>query len=583
MRAQMQNQKLGIQELGQARNGLPNPFNPYAKNNRGQDYGSPFYNAGTDPTAFTKQVYDTQTAARVATKDFGKSLLGVVGSMRPGKLKIDIKGDMLNKPFNTNDVLNNGVGDTSNEAAEKEFGLRNGGYIPQAQNGKNIPAGSMDIGTGYYNPSTKTITGYDGTGSRVVDDEEANWMLSQTSYGNNTNNKPGYRDPYSGWDGTGSMPWITASNQNSSSGAGSNGFTGDMGGYRFVDGKIVGNSGQGAGAGGYGVDPRAYRNQTMNPFGYLTSPQGMEAFGSAMKNFQPDDVYLSKLKGRMGLFGNKFVAKWNYGPDGQLVQDDGSLSQGTDLGHRDRNYGKLDQAFDRVRANINDRRGEGNYKGHTGHGVNQGNDYDMSVNNSTGYGGSGMGAMERLDSDKQPIKVQPAIPQSSSGYPEPSPYDPRMDYVPEQFDNGGMAGKLTIKQGYTPSGTSLSSGILAGMDMVSANKNVQQLSENAFLPDNIVPVLSDSRRRNPGGRGTWGVGPGLIGQETADNQPFDEYDGSGNSGNDLSSQFNYQDNYSMSRNGGPINFYEEGGVYELDEDEIQELYKLGGTIEYLDR
>lgn len=52
--------------------------------------------------------------------------------------------------------------------------------LTMAQNG-------IDIGTGNYDPATKTITATDGT-TRVVDDEEAAWITSQMQFGNKPSN-----------------------------------------------------------------------------------------------------------------------------------------------------------------------------------------------------------------------------------------------------------------------------------------------------------------------------------------------------------------------------------------------------------
>jgi hypothetical protein len=539
-------------------------FDPYAQPQMQFGGRSPFY-GGMDPNnnAFMDDAYGTQSDFKDAMGKLGNSLWNIGATMKPKDIKVKAKGDIFNrtKTPNKNAFFNQDVDEN---------------VIPDYLQMDTASVYNPAIGN-YQTGGDVRITDQFGN-TKLVNEDEAEYFssLKQNDPNINVNNLSFNSENPSNQSST-TTTNNTATNTSTPSGA----LNGWHGGFFFQDGKVItsANQGQGQGQQQMGYSPNSFMNQRLDPFAYLNSPQGMQAFGTAMKGFQPDDVHLSKLKGRTGLFGNKFVAKWDYNEDGKgLAAGPNEMPQrGFNFGfnRQDDNYGRFDQAVDAFKAKRNDRRGERNYTERYGEPTNE----DMSTNSMTGYSGSGMGAMERLDQNAQPVKIKSSVaPQYVNDYPQPSPYDPTLDYVPEEFAGGGQAGKLVIKQGNGLFGNinnmAGASGILATMNAASALKNRSEIDENMTLADFINPVMMDSRDRNPMSRGLWGTGP-LTGEEIPDLQPFNQgYRWSQGQGNGLMDQNQY------SRYGG--NTYQEGGVYELDEDEINDIMRNGGSIEYFD-
>jgi hypothetical protein len=443
-------------------------------------------------------------------------------------------------------------------------------------------------------------------------------------------------------------------------------------------------------------------------FRYLSSPGGAEAFGRAAKAFQPEDVYLSKIKGKSGPFGNKFVAKWEYGPDGTPRPkmdanevDDKSSATGNRLKDRlgnlnwerraDRFSRRQDRRFpdesavektgyaesdygipseseytsteddfatwgvpkdaapapmskrELRRADRSERRAmRESFKSYepnatqpttpTAPVVNAAPSYGLPleypVPGGTGrvttagppqYADDGSG-MEIPNSSTQTINPMDYMSGSLSlsGQPIQRPTAANMDvqggtsmfdleragepaslqYAPEQsvypymqrypgyayggstlsrFAPGGSAGKLVIKDQYSAPGYLMANGLLAGMNMAADLNNQSMLDERQFMPHTTMPVLEDSRSRNPLQRGTWGTST-LTGEEIPDIQPFNEAPRwSVGSGNFISGQ----NPYAYGQNGGELSLlFQEGGTYELDDNEIQDLINSGAEIQY---
>jgi hypothetical protein len=118
------------------------------------------------------------------------------------------------------------------------------------------------------------------------------------------------------------------------------------------------------------------------------------------------------------------------------------------------------------------------------------------------------------------------------------------------------------------------SGLISIMNAASALKNNSEINENLTLGDSVNRVKMDSVDRDPLQQGLWGTGP-LTGEEVPNLQPFNQgYRWSQGQGNGL------MDQNQLSRYGG--NTYQEGGVYELDQNEVDEIMRNGGSIEYFD-
>jgi hypothetical protein len=153
-------------------------------------------------------------------------------------------------------------------------------------------------------------------------------------------------------------------------------------------------------------------------------------------------------------------------------------------------------------------------------------------------------------------------------------YDPEKGF----YAAGGQAGRLVAKQGNGLFGDvnnmAGASGLISIMNAASALKNNSEINENLTLGDSVNRVKMDSVDRDPLQQGLWGTGP-LTGEEVPNLQPFNQgYRWSQGQGNGL------MDQNQLSRYGG--NTYQEGGVYELDQNEVDEIMRNGGSIEYFD-
>jgi len=545
-------------------------FDPYAQPQMQFGGRSPFYGGmSAENNPYIEDALGTQSNFKDAMGKLGNSIWNLGASMKPKDIKVKAKGDMFNKQSKTQD---------KNAFFNQDFDEN---VIPDYL--------QMDTTTA-YNPA---LAGFQTGGGFTISNNleqafndlnirDEDYIAAKKAYEQGSHT-PQQLDLINRVEEASLKPNKSNTSTTTQTNVPGGALNGWHGGFFFQDGKVISTANQGMGKQQMGYSPSDFMNQRLDPFAYLNSPQGMQAFGTAMKGFQPDDVHLSKLKGRSNIFGNKFVAEWDYNQDGKgLVNGPNEEPQkrfNFGFNKNDGNYGRFDQAVDAFKAKRNDRRGDRNYEKLMGQPVNQESDYTTSVNNNTGYGGSGMGAMERLDQNAQPVKVKSSVtPQYVNGYPQPSPYDPTLDYVPEQFAGGGQAGRLVLKQRNGLFGDAnnmaLASGLIAGMDAASAFKNQTDIDENMTLADSINPTMMDSRDRNPMSRGLWGTGA-LTGEEIPDLQPFNQgYRWSQGQGNGIA------DTYQMSRYGG--NIYEEGGTYELDQDEIDEIMRNGGSIEYFD-
>lgn len=439
---------------------------------------------------------------------------------------------------------------------------------------------------------------------------------------------------------------------------------------------------------------------------YLSSPGGLEAFGRAAKAFQPENVALTKLKGKSGLFGNKFVAEWDYGPDGKPrpVMDASQIgAKASEAGNRlkdrlgninwerradrfsrrqdrrfpdetsysDMNYGIPSQDTTTAEdfaawgepktqatpspamtapgmpADVDTVLGSqgtpvmGTNMSYVTPGaldINMGAP-GMPVSPYHVLGNQGVPVVDATNmSYAQPgaIAVNMNAPRSSSPLdvlrnqgapvvgqnmtyaqlpaqaetPAPNTYSRKaerklrraskneMDFpleidelptptteedfqtwgVPQtRFAPGGTAGRIVLKQGYSAPGFLMANAALSGMNMLADVNNQSMLDERQFMPHTTMPVIEDSRSRNPLQRGTWGTST-LTGEDIPDIQPFNEAPRwSVGSGNFISGQ----NPYAFGQNGGQLSMiFQEGGTYELDDNEIQDLINSGAEIQY---
>lgn len=360
-------------------------FNPYAQPQMQFGGRSPFY-GGMDPNnnPFMDDAYETQSDFKDAMGKLGNSIWNIGATMKPGNIKVKTKGDMFNRTktqdknsFFNKDVDENVIPDYLQFDTASQYNPSLGNYQP----GGNV-----------------RITDQFGN-TKLVNEDEAEYFSSLKQNDPNINvNNLSFNS-----ENPNSQATNTTTNNNTNANTPSGALNGWHGGFFFQDGKVIttANQGQGQGQQQMGYSPSSFMNQRLDPFAYLNSPQGMQAFGTAMKGFQPDDVHLSKLKGRTGLFGNKFVAEWDYNQDGKgLAYGPNEMPErrfNFGFNRQDNNYGRFDQAVDAFKARRNDRRGETNYVNRYGQPTDQQSNNTALTNNMTGYSGSGMGAMERED------------------------------------------------------------------------------------------------------------------------------------------------------------------------------------------
>jgi hypothetical protein len=508
----------------------------------GTGFGGAFY-GGMDPqyNQFALDYQAKQQAAKNARKNFGQSLLEAGNLMDYAGTKVKLRGDMFGRNKNQNVVVSTEPGKmTSNEAAETMFGLKYGGNLPKAVNGMNvdddvtIPAGMIDIGTGYYDPSTKTITGTDGT-SRSVEDDEANWIMSQTQFGNPSANQTTTDETVTD-DGSTDI-WINQAEDTDAGGY----YTGPIGDYYMVDGKIVGS--------GNNIVDLEEGNYMFGNRGPIFTQEGAKQFAQSMQAVQPDDVYMSKFKARTGPFGNKVKMTWDYG-DGTEQESGNLFDKAKGMFNRGESEPAMGSNFiNRLRA--------------------------RTFVNSSPERQARVADRQRRREDRRDFRNEGALSEEMFG-------------GTQQMSIGGRAGKLVIKDKYSAPGLAYAGSLLTGMNALAANKEQVPENEALYTADQYMPVMMDSRERNPMSRGLWGAGA-LIGEETPDLQPANYgYRFSQGSGNLLSGQSGYS---GYSKNGGTYQAgglvgefagnYQEGEHYYLDDDEIQNILKNGGSIEYI--
>jgi len=434
----------------------------------------------------------------------------------------------------------------------------NGGSIPSYQPGGQ----TIDIGTGKYNPATKTITGTDGT-TRVVDEDEANWIMSQVQFGNastNTNNTTS-----------------TNTNNTTTSNGNLNGWHGNV---FWQNGQAVTTLADlGVAGGGNGFDYNSLFTQgkhfvPANQMANIFTQQGINRLANTFKGMQPDDVYLSKAKAKMGPFGAKAVLKWEYGPDGKPRQvagtdeDNQSSSRFPTMGGNN--------IIDRTRARIQSMRTPS-----TGGDIPVG--IDTPVSNATPSpasmqpsmsqsSGSGMGSMEGYDEMGNPIT--PSTPNPVYAPVQSNPRQSMEDLG--EFAIGGRAGKMVIKPGgYNVTGHHFAPFITSGMDAASSNLEIPPANEAMLTADAQVPTMYN----NPLGRGLHTEkGPYNV-EMTPQLKPLNE--------GDRFAQGYYEGPYfskyggNTYEAGGMTGNFEEGQYYDLDEDAINDIVANGGTIKYI--
>ena len=606
----------------------------------GTGFGSAFY-GGMDPTSNPYLLdYETREAnAEEARKNFGKSILDLGNYLDYAGTKVKVRGKMFGKqtPYVSTDPDKL----TSNEAAETMFGLKYGGSLPRRANGgeeDELPVwASPQQKADYYGNAYidfepyKVIYGEEYAGpdsqeayDKVYDKANKYGTSSLTPEELDIYNNGSYLDSYIGKDGQTydyvenpnnlyydrypfdidanneaarlglledvymgtpmynsgditskdvelynrilqnqpvednslgdqSVTDETATDDASTTVADDTDtggfFTGIQGDYIFKDGKIVGT----VGGAQNNILNLPQGNYMFGDRGAIFTQEGAKQFAQSLQAIQPENVMMDKFKARSGPFGNKVKMTWDY--------TDGTGQANENL-------------FDRAKGMF---KGRGESEEPT---PVMGSNFINRLKarafaNSSPERQARVADRQRRREDRRDFRNEGALSEEMFG-------------GTQQMAIGGRAGKLVIKDKYSAPGLAYAGSLLTGMNALAADKEKVSEDESLYDVNRITPVLMDSRERNPMSRGLWGTGA-LIGEETPDLQPANYgYRFSQGSGNLLSGQSGYSPygKYGGTyQTGGLVGDYagnyQEGNHYYLDDNEIQEILKNGGSIEYL--
>ena len=549
--------------------------------NQGMGYANvednPFYNAMTN--------IENQVGPAI---NRSLSAIGNIGFKSKGNMKIRRRGDMFDKnpaqastkppsnEFFRQDVDENAIPDylqldTAQMYNDNLRGMSYGGYTPKYQ----------EAGT----TGKEKVQVTDSKGNRrFVSEEEAYYFMDQKEKNPDidlTNMSFASESP--------NTPASTSTTTQSNTGAG--GINGWHGGFYFQNGVPVTsmydiqNSQQGQ---NNNFNPAALFQPGKSNFkipgslmNFASNPAMLEKFGKALTEFQPDNVKLSKVKGRVNPFGAKIVLKWDYDENGrpvqreEIVEDEETATYGNPK--TSNLMGRIRSKFDVMKYDRDQRRaGE---EGAT-----------TSNTSSTNF-------PQPEFKDEPIVDVQPESfnmsDLKSMGYnvtPE--------DFYNEQLGNenqmerqnfdirkmneyayGGMpkarAGKMVIKESFAPQLDTVGQAIspsMDGLEKLLKMRDTVGMEEQIYNPGSFFPPVPMDQL---GSRGTWGTAT-LTGDEMPNLKPLNYSESTYQNipGYELSGQTPYQP---MGRNGG---MYQEGGTYELSDDEIDDIINRGGEIQY---
>ena len=279
-----------------------------------------------------------------------------------------------------------------------------------------------------------------------------------------------------------------------------------------------------------------------------TNPAAIRQFGKGLTQFQPDNVYLSKAKGRVSPFGAKVVLKWDYDESGRPVQkevieaeDESTVGTGSNfMGRMFRNSDKY--------ANRMQKRADKAYEKYFGHAPGE----DETSLATSGRGPAfGLPEPPLSEEQKRYMRESLTLPERTStedvNTSTVGAFGPLENVGPrnEEYAYGGMskakAGKLVMKERFTPEWSTVGQAISPTMDMVSSlleQKDLNDLENRIYTPDVYLGSIPFDQM---GSMGTWGKGP-LTGKMMPNRKPQNEgiatYQNT--PGFELSSQIPYQ-------------------------------------------
>jgi hypothetical protein len=526
------------------------------------------------------------------TQQAGQNFLGAVGDLFGDTyatgIKTRVRGDMFNKKPNQQPFAPST--EESNRMAAN-MGLRDGGRIKSYQ-----PGGTYSV------EEINTALGDLG-----VRDEDYHQAVKEGRQDSADVNK--VHDYIEMMRGTGSRG-TDSNTQNNRNNSGF--YTGPMGGFYFEDGQIKfgqpgTQGGQGMPGGFTGGLPAASSMQQ------LLGTYGAGAIGKAFQMMTPEDVYMSKFKTSAGIMGPRLVAKWKYKPDGSVerVGDMGDFSMFDDTENNVRDaFGNLttekramksfqdpnylrqmgrtseesvsEDAVNRRYPRKNTRDIYGNLtterkalksfedQSFERPNVEQEYNENKAIRELNRENRQKSRAARNMLNENVDMNLMPQIMQDAFEQQEL-----------QQQAYGGMAGKLVMRNKYAPSAGAIGRFASPAMDFASSLIEGAGVKENeaAYTPGNWSATL---RSDMPMSRGVW-----FRGQEIPNLQP------------DYAEAYRFPQNPGEFTNTAPFNIGQNGGsfqyggsymdgyedenedVYYLDEDEIQDIMKRGGQIEYL--
>lgn len=495
--------------------------------------------------------------------------------------KVKTKGPMFNNSANQL---------TQNEAAEQMFGLKYGGDIPTYQTAGTYNKTGTTNHT-YVEPKYNNAF----TDLNIRDEDYANAKKAYTA-GNATSEQLDVINRVESYPTNNTTSNTTATNTNNTTATNSN-LNGWRGGVFWQDGRAVttlADMATGAAGAGSGFDYSSLftpgkhiipANQMANIF----TQQGINRLANTFKGMQPDDVYLSKAKAKMGPFGAKAVLKWEYGPDGTPRQvagtdeDNQSSSRFPTIGGN--NF------IDRTRARIQSMRTPS-----TGGDIPVGIDTPVpnatptpaSMQTSTptyaSPATSAQGAQSISNIANQGVTGNYSDINNPNFYQNEEGQTPFIPLTESQlptlqgFAIGGRAGKMVIKPGgYNLTGHNFAPFITTAMDAASSILEMPMENEAMLTADAQVPTMYNDRlsRGNITSKGAFPIEmtPQLKPLNEGDRWAQGFYAGPGFS--------KYGGNTYEA--GGMTGNFEEGQFYDLDENDIIDIINNGGTVKYINQ
>lgn len=461
--------------------------------------------------------YDEYLSARQEGRNIDNLLMQGLGNIKFGPstddpIKIKRRGDMFKNPSVVS--TNPPAGLTSNEAAEKYFGLKDGGGIPQYQ--------------GAGTTRNVEITDHQGNTKYVTAEEAETWYNAKQSQPNITINDLSFASE---------SP--NAINQNTNNQTGAGGINGWKGGYFWKDGVAITSI--------WDIQQQQQQQQNQNLtnditkmfqsgdmkmrtrgnlFNIASNPELVKQIGKGLSEFQPDNVYMSKAKGSVNPFRAKVVFKWDYDENGRPVQKE--VIEGEEDEDTDSNNGiplnfNSRGMFDKMRRRRYERKfGEDELP------TNE----NTSPSPSTQYFGpgasdiSGKNIMNMMTQGQTGNYMDHMLPSTGNAQPPFLGVPPVSGTgVASPFRDGGMpmarAGKMVIKQQFGPQWDSVGQAITPTMDALTSLLNQSGLSDLENQIYNTGAYVPSIPMDQLGSRGNWGTAS-LTGKQMQYLKPLSE-------------------------------------------------------------